>query len=59
VEYEKWGKVTAIDLEPLVNPDAWELHWSNWKAVLKLMTDAQDHAMRLKRMIEKKTKPQT
>lgn len=58
-EYERWGNVTAIDLRSMVPPDAWEQHWANWRAVLKMMTDAQCHATTLKGMIEEKTRDLT
>jgi len=54
-EYERWGNVTAIDLRSIVPLDAWERHWANWRAVLKMMTDAQYHATTLKGLIEEKT----
>ena len=58
-EYERWGNVTAIDLRSMVPSDVWEKHWSNWRALLEMMTYAQNHATILKGMIEEKTRVQT
>ncbi len=58
-DYERWGNVTAIDLRSIVPPDAWEQHWANWKAVLKMMNNAQNHAAILKGKIEEKTRDLT
>ena len=58
-EYERWGNVTAIDLRSIVPPDAWEQHWANWRAVLKMMNNAQNHAATWKGKIEEKTRDLT
>jgi len=53
-EYEKWGKVMPIDLVSMIPPDEWGQHWTNWQAVLDMMTNAQHHATTLRRLIEEK-----
>jgi 5-methylcytosine-specific restriction endonuclease McrA len=53
-KYEEWGHVVPLDLSVLVTAHEWDEHWDNWKRLLRLMNDAQDHASRLRVAIRKK-----
>ena len=53
-EYERWGNVKPIDLRSMISADEWEQHWANWRAVLDIMTNAQCHATKLKKLVEEK-----
>jgi len=51
-KYEAWGNVQPVDFQILVDPSDWETHWKNWNTLIADMKNAQDHALRLRNIIQ-------
>jgi len=54
--YEKWGNLSAINFEQLVDKRVWDEYWKSCDGLHKEMEKCQEKANQIKAEIEKKIK---
>lgn len=46
-EYEIWDTPTPLDLENLVGEELWKKHWDNWRQLVEVMKNCNNHAQQV------------